>query len=309
MKVIRETERREARVVALGTFDGVHRGHQALLEAGKSYAREHGIPLRACSFDRHPLEVLRPETAPKLLTTLAEKARWMAAYGADELLLLPFTRETADLEPEEFLRRMRENTDLRAVVAGWNYTFGRHGKGNAETLREDGRRHGYDVLILPPVKTGEGETISSTLIRTRLQEGKASEAERLMGHPYELRGKVTSGKQMGRKIGVPTANVQVSGQKLLPAFGVYPCEMITEAGSCPAAVNIGLQPTLPSGRVTVEANALDGAPDLYGQHVVLIPGDRIRPEHRFESPEELAAQIRKDRETVRQWWEKRRANA
>ena len=304
MKVIRNQTPAGERVLALGTFDGVHRGHQALLEAGKRYAREHSVLLRACSFDRHPLEVLRPEIAPKLLTTTTEKIRLMAQYGADELQLLEFTRETADMEPEDFLRMLRETVCLRAVVAGWNYTFGKGGKGDAEQLRQDGEQNGYKVLIVPPVRTENGEAISSTLIRGLLQEGRMEEATALLGHPYELRGRVEDGKHMGHRIGVPTANVQTDARKQLPAFGVYPCRMITEEGICPAAVNIGIQPTLPSGKVTVEAHVLDGEPDLYGQTVTLIPGDRIRPEVKFKTAEALTAQIRKDQEAVRTWYAK-----
>ena len=304
MRVIRNGETEEERVLALGTFDGVHRGHQALLEAGKQYAREHGIRLRACSFDRHPLEVLRPETAPKLLTTLPEKAGLMARYGADELQLLRFTREMADLAPEDFLQMLRRTVSLRAVVAGWNYTFGKGGQGDAELLRKDGAAHGYDVIIVPPVMTENGDTISSTLIRRMLREGRMEEAEALMGHPYEIRGRVTDGKHLGHRIGVPTANVQADPRKQLPAFGVYPCRMITAEGTWPAAVNIGVQPTLPSGKVTVEAHVLEGEPELYGKCVRLIPGDRIRPEQKFENAEALTAQIRKDQEAVREWYEK-----
>ena len=304
MKVIWNREPEGERVLALGTFDGVHRGHQALLEEGKRYAQEHEILLRAYSFDRHPLEMLRPESAPKLLTTLPEKAALMKKYGADELQLLRFTREMAEMEPMDFLCMLREQVKLRAVVAGWNYTFGRGGTGNAALLRLDGNKYGYDVIIVPPVMTDDGEPISSTLIRRHLQEGHMEEAEALMGHPYELRGRVTGGKHMGHRIGVPTANVRINPRKQLPAFGVYPCRMITKEGECPAAVNIGIQPTLPSGRVTVEAHALDGEPDLYGRFVRLIPGNRIRPEQKFESAEALKEQIRKDQETVRNWYER-----
>ncbi len=309
MKVIRNRETEEGRVLALGTFDGVHRGHQALLDAGKQYARTYGILLRACSFDRHPLEVLRPEKAPGLLTTLPEKAGLMARYGVDELQLLRFTRETAEMAPEDFLDMLRKTVGLRAVVAGWNYTFGKGGKGDAELLRKDGAAYGYDVIIVPPVMTETGDAISSTLIRRLLQEGRMEEAEAMLGHPYELRGRVTDGKHLGRRIGVPTANVQTNARKQLPAFGVYPCRMITADGTCPAAVNIGVQPTLPSGKVTVEAHVLDGEPDLYGKNVRLIPGDRIRPEQKFENAEALTAQIRKDQEAVRNWYRRTAPNA
>lgn len=304
MRVIMDQGPAGERVLALGTFDGVHRGHQALLNAGSKYALEHGILLRACSFDRHPLEVLKPEIAPKLITTEAEKEELMAAYGVDELQLLTFTREMADMEPEAFLQMMRETVKVRAVVAGWNYSFGRGGKGDAELLKKDGKAHGYDVMIIPPVMTEKGEAISSTLVRERLREGRIEEAGQLMGHPYELRGTVTDGKHMGHRIGVPTANVQVDGRKQLPAFGVYPCRMETKDGEMAAVVNIGTQPTLPSGKVTVEAHALDGEPELYGQDVTLIPGNRIREERKFESTAALTEQIRKDREAARAWFPK-----
>lgn len=302
MKLIWNQEPGGPSVLALGTFDGVHRGHQALLDAGKKYAGGRGIFLRACSFDRHPLEVLKPEAAPGLLTTLPEKIALMEQYGADELQLLHFTQEMADMEPQDFLDMLRKTSDLKAVVAGWNYSFGRGGKGGAELLYADGKKHGYDVLIVPPVKTEDGEIISSTTIRNLLQQGCISKASAMMGHPYELHGPVTDGKHMGHRIGVPTANVDPGAQKQLPAFGVYPCRMITEAGECPAAVNIGIQPTMPSGKITVEAHVLDGEPELYGQDVTLIPGDRIRPEKKFASAEALTDQIRRDQDAVREWY-------
>ena len=247
MKIIQDQEPGGKMVLALGTFDGVHLGHQKLLATGKEYAVKHEIPLRACSFDRHPLEVLCPEKAPKLLTTLPEKAELMSGYWVDELCLMPFTRETADMEPQDFLQLLRETVSLCAVTAGWNYTFGKGGKGNAGTLTEDGKRHGYDVLIVPPVKTDQGEIISSTLIRKHLQEGRTEKAEKLLGHPYELSGKVGEGKHIGRQIGIPTANIETAQNKQLPAFGVYPGKLKTGEHQWPAAVNIGIQPTIPSG--------------------------------------------------------------
>ncbi len=292
MRVIRNLEHAGERVLALGTFDGVHRGHQALLEEGKRYAQDHGILLRACSFNRHPLEVLRPETAPKLLTTITEKTGIMARCGVDELQLLRFTHETADTEPEAFLRRLRETVSLRAVAAGWNYTFGKGGRGNAELLKKDGLENGYDVLIVPPVMTNEGEIISSTLIRGRLQEGRIKEAEALMGHPYELRGRVTDIMQEDQRTGTLTVCIQINPRKQLPASGIYPCRMITPKGEYPAAVHIGTRPLLPEGMITAEACVPDRDPELYHRNVRIIPGDRIRPEQKSESMEAMTEQIR-----------------
>ena len=302
MKVIWNGETREGRILALGTFDGVHRGHRELLETGIDYAREFGIQLRACTFDRHPLEIIRPEAAPKVLTTVAEKAELMAQVGVDEMQLIPFRRETADMEPEDFLEMLRRMVDLRAVVAGWNYTFGRGGRGDADMLRRDGEKHGYDVLILPPVTAENGTVLSSTVIRERIEQGLIPEAEEMLGHGYQLKGRVRDGKHLGRRIGVPTANVAVSPRKQLPAFGVYPCFMETAEEQYRAVVNIGVQPTMPSGMVTVEANALDGAPELYGMKVRLTLGKMIRPEKKFDSPEALKAQIDRDKKAAREWF-------
>ena len=184
MRVIQRPEQAGERVVALGTFDGVHLGHRALLRTAAAYARENCIPLRVCTFNRHPMEVLCPGAAPPLLNTVPEKARQMARLGADEMVLLPFDKRTAGKEPEDFLAELRDSVKLRAVVAGWNYTFGRKGRGNAELLQEDGRRHGYDVLIEPPAVMEDGTEISSSLVRRFLQEGKTETAERLLGYSY-----------------------------------------------------------------------------------------------------------------------------
>lgn len=302
MRVIWNGKTGEDRVVALGTFDGVHLGHRELLETGLRYARERGLTLRVCTFDRHPLEVIRPESAPKILTTISERAALMAHIGVDEMHLLRFRKETADMEPEDFLETLRKSMKLRAVAAGWNYTFGRRGRGDAEMLEEDGKKHGYDVIILPPVTTADGTILSSTAIRERIAQGKIPEAEEMLGHGYVLSGRVRDGKHMGHRIGVPTANVAVSPRKQLPAFGVYPCFLETNTEQYRAVVNIGIQPTMPSGHVTVEANVLEGAPQLYGEHVRLTPGKMIRAEKKFDSPEELRTQIARDQEAAMRWF-------
>ena len=181
MKVLTgKIEKAGGRVVVLGTFDGVHRGHRELIRQGRILAKELNVPLRVYSFDRHPLEVVRPELAPPLLDTPEEKKEKLEACGADELRVLTFDRKMADMAAEDFLTLLRQECDLLAAVAGWNYTFGRKGNGNAETLRLDGEKMGYKVIIVPPVRTAAGEIISSTAIREKLKAGDIAGAEEML---------------------------------------------------------------------------------------------------------------------------------
>ena len=283
------------RVVALGEFDGVHQGHRCLIRRAKRLAEEMGIPLRVCTFNRHPLEILRPDSPPEMLSTIPEKAEQMCRLGVDEMELMPFDLATANLEPEDFLNRLRTTMNIQAVVAGWNYSFGRKGRGNAELLSSDGRVNGYKVLIIPPETLENGTVISSSLIRQVLKEGRIDEAGKLLGYHYSIKGTVTQGKHQGRILGFPTANLNPWKRKALPRFGVYTCLFETESETQPAVANIGVQPTIPSGAVTVEAHVLDSIPELYGQKARLTLLKMLREEKRFETPEELAAQIKKDR--------------
>ena len=298
MKVIRNARPAGERVIALGTFDGVHQGHKSLIRAARSIAREMGIPLRVCTFDRHPLEILAPRRKPELLSTIPEKARQLFLAGADETELIPFDRETAGMEPEAFLEQLRGRMDVRAMVAGWNYTFGKMGRGNAALLLRHGSEHGYRVQIVPPLTMKDGTAVSSTLVRQKLKEGKVSEAADLLGYDYTLTGTVGQGKRQGRELGFPTANIEPWKRKALPKYGVYACVLETGTDRFPTVANIGTQPTLPSGKVTVEAHILGSSPELYGRKVRLTPLAMLREERKFSSPEELKKQIEKDREAA-----------
>ena len=295
MRVIQDTHTAGERVIALGTFDGVHRGHSSLIRSAKKLAKEMEIPLRVCTFNRHPLEVLRPDNPPELLSTIPEKAIQMYLLGVDEMELMRFDRNTADMEPETFLERLRETTKVRAVVAGWNYTFGRKGRGDAKLLKADGESHGYRVLIVPPETLDDGTAISSSLVRKMLKEGRIGEARDLLGHDYAITGTVVQGKHQGRNLGFPTANIEPWKRKSLPKYGVYTCLLDTGETIFPAVANIGNQPTMPCGHVTVEAHVLDTDPALYGKKVRLTLLSMLREEKRFDSPEALREQIEKDR--------------
>ncbi len=295
MRVIQKPQNAGERVVALGTFDGVHRGHRALLLTARQLADELGVPLRVCTFNRHPLEILRPDNPPVMLSTIPEKASQLFSAGVDETELIPFDRSIADLEPEQFLERMHSMITVRGIVAGWNYSFGRNGRGNADLLQKDGEKHGYRVIIVPPTTLEDGTVISSSLVRRSLLDGDMEKAAELLGYTYSLTGTVAQGKHQGHKLGFPTANIEPWKRKALPKFGVYTGMLETDTEMLPAVVNIGIQPTIPSGKVTVEAHILTESPELYGQKVRLSLLKMLRPEKRFNSVEELTQQIEQDR--------------
>lgn len=295
MRVIQNAYPCEERVVALGTFDGVHRGHVSLIHSAKRLAEETEIPLRVCTFNRHPLEVLCPDHPPELLSTIPEKAFRMSRLGVDEMELMHFDRNTADMEPDTFLERLRKTIKVRSVVAGWNYTFGRNGRGDAELLTADGKVHGYRVLIVPPETLEDGTAISSSLVRKTLKEGRIADVRDQLGYDYSITGTVIQGKHKGRSLGFPTANIEPWKRKALPKYGVYTCLLETGDKTYPAVANIGNQPTIPSGHVTVEAHALNAGLTLYGKKVRLILLSMLREEKQFESPKMLREQIEKDR--------------
>ncbi len=294
MKILRDPKRLNPCVLVLGMFDGVHRGHQALLMRGDELAQEMVYPLAVCSFEPHPLQVLKPEAAPPLLTTLPEKARIMQTFGVDGLCVTTFDRARASQSPEDFMAELVETYAPVVVVCGYNFTFGKGGAGNGKLLRAYGRTHGFRTVIVPEVVV-EGAPVSSTRIRGLLAEGDIAMVNRLLGRAWTLSGRVAPGKQLGRTLGYPTANVTIPKGKALPAYGVYACWLETaEGGYHPAVVNVGRHPTLPEGPVTVEAHVLNGEADLYGQRVRLSFLRHLRAEERFESKEALQAQIARD---------------
>ncbi|MBR5345672.1 MAG: bifunctional riboflavin kinase/FAD synthetase [Clostridia bacterium] len=294
MQWIREPQSLGPCVLVLGMFDGVHRGHQTLLDKGLEIAEAKGLPLVVCTFEPHPLEVLRPDLAPKRLTTPLERAGLMAQCGADILAELRFTRELADMEPEAFLSEMSDRFHPDTVVCGYNFSFGRGGKGDGEFLQARAKDHGFDAIIVPAVCVA-GKAVSSTRIRGCLAAGDVSEAARLLGHTYTLSGRVQHGKQQGRTMGFPTANVGIPPRKQLPAYGVYACGVLYRGEEHPAIVNVGRHPTLPEGDVTVEAHILDDSADLYDEAVRVSFLRHLRPEKPFRDKEELTDQLKRDR--------------
>jgi riboflavin kinase/FMN adenylyltransferase len=286
--------------LAVGNFDGVHRGHQALVALAVRDARAAGGTSVVLTFDPHPSRVLSPDRAPASLMTLEQKAEILAGLGVDRLAVLPFTVELSRRAPEEFAREVLQRAlGARVVVVGSSFRFGRGRAGDLETLRRLGDELGFRVHGLRPV-IARGGPISSTRIREALSRGAVDAARDFLGRPFFVDGIVVTGEGRGRRIGVPTANLQVVNETV-PGGGVYACwcRVVGGDGPRPAAVNIGRRPTFGGGGTTVEAHLLDFDGDLYGRTLRLEFQERLREERAFAGVEPLVAQIRSDLDEAR----------
>ena len=297
MRIVRglESYRPDAQpsAVALGVFDGVHLAHRAILGTAVSRARAQDLHALACTFDRHPMEILQPDRAPVAITTLDEKLGLIAETGVDATLVVPFTRELASVEAEAFVKDvLLTRMHAREVVVGFNHRFGRGARGDAALLQSLGGRLGFQAHVVAPLEM-DGVPVSSTEIRGALQRGDVGLAGRFLGRPYGLSGTVTAGAGRGRTLGFPTANIEPDRALLVPR-GVYLGRVSVEGRPRPAVVNIGVRPTFGETTVAVEAHLLDFTGDLYGRPVRLDLLDRLREEMRFGSVDELKAQIARD---------------
>ena len=284
-------------VVTVGMFDGVHRGHRALLDRVAAEAAARGVPAAAVTFDRHPLQVLRPGSEPPLLTTLDRKVALLGEAGMDVVLVLAFTQELSMVAAEAFAGSvLLDGLHARAVVVGENCRFGHKAAGDAALLAELGRPLGVEVVAVP-LRADGGEPLSSTRIRADLASGDVAGAARLLGRAYAVEGVVVPGDgRGGRLLGVPTANLAVAPGIALPANGIYAghlTEAPPEGSPRPAATNVGVSPQFNAG-FRVEAHVLDFDGDLYGRRVEVSFEHRLRGEAVFASVDELIAQMRED---------------
>jgi riboflavin kinase/FMN adenylyltransferase len=293
-------------VVTVGNFDGVHRGHQAMLEAVSTRAREVGAPSVVVSFDPHPLKVLHPERAPKMIQTLRQREEAIEACGIDALVLVPFTRDFSLTPADGFIRELLvRRLAVREVRVGARFIFGKDRGGNFDVLRAAGDAEGFRVTSLPDVKDAGG-AISSTRIRNALHEGDAGAARELLGRPYAMDGIVAKGDRMGRRIGFPTLNLSPDNE-LFPKDGVYFTSVRIDSfdRTFPCVTNIGRRPTVYEDfATTIESFILDFSSDVYGERVRLSFFARVRDERRFPSLQDLTAQIRLDVEATRAYFAK-----
>ena len=284
-------------VVALGNFDGVHRGHQALLAHAGEQAGRLGVPLVVLTFEPHPRRFFVPDTGPFRLTLPPAKLRLLEGAGAQVVLAQRFDQAFAALSSDAFIDEvLLHGLGARHVVCGYDFTFGARRGGNVEKLRKQGKAKGFAVGVLDPVMR-EGEIYSSTRIRESLRAGWVSEATALLGHAWEIEGAVELGDQRGRTIGFPTANVAL-GEHLRPRFGVYAVRVLVDGTWRDAVANLGRRPTFGKIQENFEVHLFDFAGDLYGKVLRVELVDFIRPEMKFAGLDQLKAQIAADGESA-----------
>lgn len=291
--------RTDKRIFALGFFDGVHLGHQALLRECCALAGKLNCGTAAITFDRHPQALFSRET-PALLSTCQERLRLLREYGISAVYQLSVVKETMSMPWQDFLL-MLKGYGAVGFVCGNDFRFGCRGEGDAEKLRSFCKAEGIPCVIVPE-QTLDGIRISSTHIRSLLEEGKMEEANRFLGHPHTLTGSVVSGRKLGRKLGFPTANVLIPEGTVCPRHGVYACKATVEGTEYLAVTNVGSRPTVEGHQVRTEAWLLDFDRDLYGRELTLDFYSFLRPEQRFGSLEELAAAVRADGEQCRRYF-------
>lgn len=299
MKIIRDSDaqRIEASVLTTGAFDGVHLGHQTVINEVKRRASERGVESVVVTFDVHPAVVVRPDTAPKILTRLPRKLELLEALGVDVVYVIEFDEARASTSAEDFVREVFvDRLHAQEILVGSDFNFGKGREGTVDFLRARGEEFGFSVEGLDLIRASDDATepVSSTAIRRALIGGEVETAAEMLGRPFEIHGVVTQGDQRGRTIGFPTANVVLPNDMARPANGVYACRYTMPDGSVhDAAVNVGVRPTFyeSADAAVLEAHLLDFEGDLYGQQARVQFMQFLRSERRFNGIDELKAQL------------------
>ena len=301
MNIIRDTHPQALTpsVATIGFFDGVHLGHRHLINQVKMAASLNGWCSSIITFPVHPRQVIQSDYHPSLLSSPEEKIELLASTGIDNCILLPFTRELSQLTAWEFMQLLYDQYKVRMLVIGYDHRFGHN---RAETF-EDYCRYGRELgihIMQATAYTQEQDKVSSSVIRRALLSGEVSTATKYLGYPYFMQGTIVSGYQVGRKIGFPTANLQVDfPNKLIPAIGVYAVRVSVNGQSYRGMLNIGYRPTLNNGTdLSIEVHILDFEGDIYHQPMRIEFVDFLRPEAKFNSVDELTLQIQKDKEAA-----------
>ena len=292
--------------IALGTFDGLHKGHVDVIKTAGDYARAHGLKLAVFTFSNHPYSYIRPHRVPVAIISEAGKIEILESLGVDVLLEIPFDDYLANLTAYDFLKALAV-FNYRCLVVGENFSYGYMGAGNTDSLRMEGMQHDFEVIVRPLMQEN-GHVISSTSIRTLVQYGNLGWAGRMMGRPYAVYGEVVHGFARGRQLGFPTANLRLDRNLVaLPPDGVYAVQVKTATRYCGAMANLGTNPTFGDvPRELLEVHLLNFDGDLYGQYLRVDFLKFIRQEQQFSSVEELRAQMKADHKAVTDFLEEQK---
>lgn len=290
-------------VVTVGSFDGVHRGHMAVLKEITRRAAKRRSHSVLVTFDRHPLTVVRPEVAPGLLTTPDEKKEILSQSGLDYVAFLPFTKALSEYGPEEFVDLvLRKRFRVAELVIGYDHGFGRGREGDIDLLRRLGQVQGFEVDVVPAVESG-GAPVSSTRIRASVGKGEVERVERDLGRPYSFRGPVVTGMGRGRDLGFPTANIAApGGGKLLPRQGIYAVRASLRTEIRSGLLHLGPRPTFAGSPPSIELYILDFDEDIYGERVRIDFLKRLRDVLPFATASELVEQMKRDRDMAREYF-------
>lgn len=282
----------------LGTFDGIHLGHKAIFERVHSAAEANGLAPLLITFHPHPRVVLTPDNVPQLLTTIEEKEHFIPDFFSGKVIVIKFDEEIRNMTAEQFVKNILvEKLRVKKLIIGFNHVLGKDRGGDSKELSRLGSKYGFDVEIVEPIMR-DAKPVSSTRIREAMQSGNFDEATNLLGHQYAIFGTVMRGMGLGRKLGYPTANVDYNKRKLLPPDGVYSCWVTVKDEHYSGMMFIGKNHFDPRGGISVEANLFDFDEDIYDEEIYVYPTRFVRGNQKFDSKEELTAQMKKDKEIV-----------
>jgi len=284
--------------VTLGTFDGIHLGHKAIFERVQAAAEANGLVPLLVTFHPHPRVVLTPDNVPQLLTTIEEKEHFIPDFFSGKVIVIKFDEEIRNMTAEQFVKNILvEKLRVKKLIIGFNHVLGKDRGGDSKELSRLGSKYGFDVEIVEPIMR-DAKPVSSTRIREAMQSGNFDEATNLLGHQYAIFGTVMRGMGLGRKLGYPTANVDYNKRKLLPPDGVYSCWVTVKDEHYSGMMFIGKNHFDPRGGISVEANLFDFDEDIYDEEIYIYPTRFVRGNQKFDSKEELTAQMKKDKEIV-----------
>lgn len=299
IKAIKDIDIEFDTVVTIGNFDGVHKGHQVLIEKTATYAKARGIKSAVFTFLNHPINYFVPEKVKNIFDE-KEKERLIEGFGIDYLIDIPFDKAMTQISAEQFIVKiLKDKIHAKKIVVGHDFTFARNKEGTVDVLREMGHEYGIEVEIVQPIKIN-GIRVSSTFIRELISKGRVDEIPQYLGTPYVIEGEIIHGKANGRKMGYPTANISLKDQIINPKNGIYASRVIIDGKKYFGATNVGMNPTVNGKYLSIETNILDFDEDIYGKRVRIEFLEKIRDEKKFESLDELRKQLDLDTGFVRQ---------